>query len=80
MDQIEFDLDSREGALRCENLVAAIEAALADGNDSFVAENAGMLQDMVDQIQRRTFELSRLQYRACLALDAAKPRRQTIKL
>ncbi len=55
--------------LDIENFLAIMESCVNSGDTEFVEANMDRLQATIDQLQRRVFDLSRLQYRACVIRD-----------
>jgi len=49
--------------------ISAMELAFANGDVTFVRENAAKLDALIDRIQKRSFELAQLQCRACRVRD-----------
>ena len=47
-----------------EPFIAALEQAHAEGNAEFIERHMARLERLIAQYQDRTFELSKLQYRA----------------
>lgn len=50
-------------------LVSTLEAAEARGETALVRSNLRDLQEGIDAVQRCSFELANLQYRACIIRD-----------
>ena len=55
---------------QASRLITVLEQALADGHREIVEAHLQELQDMIDALQKRIYDLSLLQYRACLLRDS----------
>lgn len=55
--------------LAVKNFLMVLETAMDVGDTGIVEANTERLQALIDRIQRRVFDLSALQYRACVVRD-----------
>lgn len=66
------DKDLNHLQYQASRLITVLEQALADGHRDVVETHLQELQDLIDALQRRIYDLSLLQYRACLLRDSLR--------